>query len=346
MVLTVQYFEKLALRLQSGNRNLPQIHQDTRKWLSDMRCFSINETILTLSDILKIFSSFSCWIVRNNITYRRVPEDIREDIIWLKSRWQKGDWNLADPLRGLNVAYKSGHISRSLNKDWKFYNPRWNCFGHNGLVSGESWRYYIAIMRDGGHGSPEAGISGISGQGAVSVVLSVPNTQGEYADWDEGNRIGYVSTVGSKDEPSVYTQFLLDSHDWYIKSRKVKVKIEGEDQQEEGKNEREDDRPVRVFRSWKLSPRNTWRPRNGFRYDGLYDVVDKELIDSQRAVYRFTMERRYDQRRIRVDQPDDQTLLLWDQCALTQKAAKEDVRESTEVDTNEVSAQIESEMTI
>ncbi|ERF72129.1 hypothetical protein EPUS_02920 [Endocarpon pusillum Z07020] len=319
IILTVQYFEKLALRLQDSHADFPDIHQHMRKWLSDMRCFSIDEGILTLSNILEIFSNFSRWIVKNNISYRRVPEDIRADVVWLKSRWQMGDWNLADPLRGLNIAYKNDCISRSLNKNWKFYNPAWNRFGHNGLVPGVTWRYYIAIMRDGGHGSPEAGISGIAGQGAVSVVLSVPNTQGEYADWDEGNKIGYVSTVGSRDQPSTYTQLLLDSHDWYVKSNKIK--IEGEDQQREEERKKED-RPVRVFRSWKLPPKNTWRPRNGFRYDGLYDVIDKELIDPDRALYRFTMERQYDQWAIRVDQPDDQTLLLWDQCAITQKTAK------------------------
>ncbi len=316
LVHTATYFGKLAHDLQSSAADLPLIHQWLRKWLSDMRCLSTNRIILAESNILEVISDFSRWIIRNSITYRRVPEDVRGDLEWLKKKWRKGDWNLSNPLRGIHVATNS---IRSLNKDWDFYNPDWNRFGHNDLISGETWQYRIVMMRDGGHGSSEAGISGIAGEGATSVVLSSPKTRDEYADWDLGYKIGYVSTSGAKDSPTSSTQFLLDSHEWYLSRN---INIEGEEHEESGQKEETDGRPVRVFRSWKLPPKNMWRPKNGFRYDGLYNVTDKELIDEDRALYRFTMERRPNQGKIRVDQPDDQTMLLWFQCDAVQKAAK------------------------
>ena len=335
--------------------NFPLIHTYMRKWLSDMRCFSINHTILTVSNILEIFSNFFHWIVSNNTTYRRVPEDVRSDIQWLKRKWRKGDWNLSDPLRGIIVTH-NGRIGRILDKNWKFYRPCWKRFGNNGLISGETWPYQLAILRDGGHGSPEAGISGILGQGATSIILSKPENRDEYADWDQGYKLGYVSTSGFGESPTRCTQLLLDTFEWYTSSRKVKIEGDrghqqkeqqgdktkkgpgdgkeegqgdgkeegqGDEKEEEQKDEKakeQHDRPVRVFRSWRLPPKNEWRPKNGFRYDGLYDVVEKELLDAERALYRFTMERRPNQWKIRADQPDDQTLKLWYQVAAVQKA--------------------------
>lgn len=326
LVRTVNYFAVLAQQLQSVNADFRQIQQYIRKWLSDMRCFDMSSDLLAASNILNIISNFSQWIVCSVIHYDRVSRDIRGDLVWLKKKWRKGDWNLSDPLRGIHVAYREGRIGRSLNKDWEFYNPDWNCFGDNGLISGESWPYQIAIMRDGGHGSPEAGISGVIGQGATSIVLSNPENRDEYADWDMGDRIGYVSTASINGSPTRCTEFLLDSHEWFVSSR-IKKEPQTECQDVDIKKEIEkekDDRPVRVFRSWRLPPKNQWRPENGFRYDGLYDVVDQELLDEERALYRFKMERRPNQGLIRVDQPDNQTLLLWYQCAAVQRAARSD----------------------
>jgi hypothetical protein len=315
----------LVRDLKNHTANYPQTYKLLRKWLSDMRCLSINHAVLEDSNILEIISAFSDWIVNNWITYQRVPEDVWGDLVWLKEKWRKGDWNLTDPLRGIHVAYLGSRISRRINKDWEFYNPNWNRFGHNGLISGEVWRYQIAIMRDGGHGSPEAGISGIRSQGATSIVLSSPENRDEYADWDSGERIGYVSTSGTLNSPTRHTQYLLDSYDWAISGRS-KIEDDGDHQmgglQDHTTDKEREVRPIRVFRSCKLPPKNKLRPRNGFRYDGLYEVVDKELLDAERALYRFTMERLPDQGQIRVDQPDDRTLSLWYQCVAVQKTAK------------------------
>lgn len=314
LVQSVRYFGVLAQDIRVETANFPQLHGYVRKWLSDMRCLPTTDEILARSNILQVISKFLRWVSANAITFRRVPYDVRSDLTWLKRKWAKGDYSLSDPLRGIVVS--SNGPNRSLDKSWEFYNPNWDCFGNNGLISGESWPFRITLMRDGGHGSPEAGISGIMGEGATSIILSNPEKRDEYADWDMGERIGYVGTSGLKDSPTRSTQFLLDSHKWFVSSRKIK-----QEGSEMNLKDVKDDRPVRVFRSHKLPPHNQWRPENGFRYDGLYDVVDQELIDTERALYRFTMERRPSQGPLRVDQPDNQTLLLWYQCAAVQKTA-------------------------
>ena len=39
---------------------------------------------------------------------------------------------------------------------------------------------------------------------------------------------------------------------------------------------------VRLIRSHKLGANNNWRPQEGFRYDGLYDVVSYKRLDTER----------------------------------------------------------------
>jgi SAD/SRA domain len=286
-----------------------------RKWVSDMKCFSMLLQILDQSDILNILRDFFNWIITNNINRHRVPQDIRYDLEFLKRKWNKGDWDLSDCLRGINVDQLQ--LSRSLDKEWVFYKS-WRKFGNNGLIVGETWPNQIAIMRDGGHGAMEGGISGITGEGATSIVLSDPENRDDYADIDEGSTIEYVSTASRNEHPTRCTQLLLDSYQWRVLTEKIK----SEEQDGKGKNLEIEDRPIRLFRSWRLSDKNIWRPRSGFRYDGVYDVTASELIDSKRALYRFTMIRRENQGEIRVDQPDDQMCTLYYQVAGVQKAAR------------------------
>lgn len=50
-------------------------------------------------------------------------------------------------------------------------------------------------------------------------------------------------------------------------------------------------KPVRLFRSHKLSEINPYRPHQGFRYDGLYTVVSSELLEDERQIYGFELRR-------------------------------------------------------
>jgi SAD/SRA domain len=279
-----------------------------------MKCFPMIPDILAQSNILNIVHHFFGWIIANTISYRRVPQDIRYDLEWLKRKWQKGDLDLSDCLRGINV--DQYRLTRSLDKEWKFYRS-WSQFGNNGLIVGETWPNQIAIIRDGGHGAMDGGISGIVGHGATSVILSDPEHRDDYADIDEGEKVEYVSTASRNTGPTRCTQLMIDLYEWRLLSEKIKQ------ENEEGKEKTEvDDRPVRLFRSWRLSKKNSWRPRSGFRYDGLYDVTGSQPIDTQRALYRFTLQRREGQGPIRVDQPDNQMCLLYYQVAGVQRAAK------------------------
>lgn len=284
-----------------------------------MKCFSMTRSLLEESNILSVLADFFRWMIDNDKSYRTVPLTIRYDLEWLKRKWRKGDWDLTDSLRGIHV--DRWHLGRSIDRKWKFYKRNWRRFGNNGLIPGETWPHQIAIMRDGGHGAPEAGISGIRGEGATSLILSDPERREDYADIDKGDRVKYVSTANTTPTPTYCTGLLIASYEWHVLREKIKGECEDEKLEEKEKR-RVNGRPVRLFRSWRLSEKNKWRPRSGFRYDGLYDVTDSELIDPDRALYRFTLERQEGQGEIRVDQPDEQMCRLYYQTGGVQKAAK------------------------
>ena len=57
--------------------------------------------------------------------------------------------------------------------------------------------------------------------------------------------------------------------------------------------------PVRVLRSSGLPATNPYRPAKGLRYDGLYDIVEYEVLDEATAMHRFSLMRRDGQDPIR-----------------------------------------------
>lgn len=110
-------------------------------------------------------------------------------------------------------------------------------------------------------GEIEGGIHGQLGKGAYSVVLS----SGGYADDDLGATIKYCGTSGTDTKPSPGTIHLKDS---------CKYK-----------------HSVRVLRSSALPATNRYRPAKGIRFDGLYDVVEYEILDADTNMHRFTLRR-------------------------------------------------------
>ncbi|SLM36851.1 SRA-YDG [Lasallia pustulata] len=192
------------------------------------------------------------------------PWDIRADSLSLYQQWLSG---VTDPhlLRGIETktnrtANGKETKSRRLQKE---YQNRFSCnhVGAGGLQNGQWWPLQICAMRDGAHGEIEGGIHGQPGKGAYSVVLS----SGGYADVDDGDTLKYCGTPGTDAKPSPGTVYLKDS---------CKYKT-----------------PVRVLRSSALPATNPYRPTKGLRYDGLYNVMEYEILDADTAMHRFTLKR-------------------------------------------------------
>jgi hypothetical protein len=47
--------------------------------------------------------------------------------------------------------------------------------------------------------------------------------------------------------------------------------------------------PLRVLRA--VNKQSKYAPKEGIRYDGLYEIVDKEILDPKTAMFRFSLKR-------------------------------------------------------
>jgi len=201
--------------------------------------------------------------------------DIVADAKALYRKWARADFD-ADVLRGI--------IGRSTNRS---IDPRYpvragfKFWGTGDLVSGQWWPLRIATLRDGAHGAMQGGISGERGQGAYSIVVA-----GQYDDVDSGDTLEYCGTPDQTNRGQITddTQLLRDS---------CRTK-----------------NPVRVLRSGnnkgsnaKGSAHNKYLPTSGYRYDGVYTVVEEKLLDQKEALWRFTLKRQPNQDAIRFEGP-------------------------------------------
>ena len=98
----------------------------------------------------------------------------------------------------------------------------------------------------------------------------------QYDDEDNGDEIWYSGTAGKDFKATENTLRMIESCD-------------------------EIKEPVRVIRSSNLDRKNVYRPVRGFRYDGLYDVVRKRLLDNEKQMYQFNLVRRSGQNPIRYE---------------------------------------------
>ena len=221
-----------------------------------------------LSDILiktsKLLEAGGLPSIFDNIGGVNYPWDLRADSEALHQKWLAG---VIDPhlLRGIDTKEVRGTSgkpvkTRSLQKDY----PRkvsCNYIGQGKLQNGQWWPLQICAMRDGAHGEIEAGIHGQPSKGAYSIVLS----GGGYADIDDGDTLKYCGTSGVGGKPTAGTEHLKNA---FILEN-----------------------PVRVLRSYALAAKNKYRPSKGLRYDGLYSVVDFEILDKDTAMHRFSLRR-------------------------------------------------------
>ncbi|KAF2259540.1 hypothetical protein CC78DRAFT_475257 [Lojkania enalia] len=208
-------------------------------------------------------------------TKNEFPWDLKADARQLYHRWYNEIFSV-DLLRGIVLARAKNKADKR-NADR--IDPEWphrvsaKYYGHGDLVMGQWWPTQLCTMRDGAHGSAQGGISGDKGKGAYSIVLSGGHN---YSDEDSGEDIWYAGTEGKDFLPTENTLRMIESCD-VIKE------------------------PVRVIRSHNLDKSNPYRPKGGFRYDGLYDVVAKEVLDEEKAMYRFRLIRRGGQDPIRYE---------------------------------------------
>ena len=205
------------------------------------------------------------------------PWDLQADAIQLWHRWCSKNFNV-NLLRGLIVG-KGTNGKRTVDRvdpAWKSkYNTTPKFYGQGDFVLGQWWPNQISLLRDGAHGSVQGGIFGEKEKGAYSVVLSGGN---HYGDIDNGDDVWYSGTDGSDFRPTENTQRMIESQNSH---------------------------PVRVFRSSNLHKKNKYRPERGFRYDGLYTVVEYNVVDRERAIFLFHLIRCAGQNPIRyeIDKP-------------------------------------------
>ncbi|OAL01483.1 hypothetical protein IQ06DRAFT_248668 [Phaeosphaeriaceae sp. SRC1lsM3a] len=202
------------------------------------------------------------------------PEDLKADSYQLYLRWYREIFN-QDVLRGIIVVKGQNRGSDRLDQTYKSKFPTSaKYYGDDGLVNGQCWPSQLCLVRDGVHGSSQGGIFGDKEKGAYSIVLS---GGGGYHDQDDGDFIVYSGTEGKDFTPTEATQQMI-----------LSTSIGN---------------VIRVIRSCNLNAKNKYRPEIGFRYDGLYQIKSHELVDKEKQIYLFKLERCPDQQEIRWDGP-------------------------------------------
>jgi len=191
------------------------------------------------------------------------PWDLKADAYQLYVRWMRQDFE-KNVLRGIKtMANDSNRTSDRLDPEYKVeHPPNAKRYGDDGLVLGQCWPSQLCTVRDGAHGSSQGGIFGEREKGTYSIVLS---GGGGYNDRDDGDTIVYSGTEGKNFTPTEATQHMITSCTL--------------------------GNVIRVIRSHHLPTKNKYRPEIGLRYDGLYTAKTYELVDKEKQIHLFTLER-------------------------------------------------------
>lgn len=196
----------------------------------------------------------------------KFPWYLRADAQELYNKWLSKQWD-PDMFRGIKNMVKGVTKGKGQSIDER-HKLDWRFFGEGNFVAGQWWATQLCAVRDGAHGSAQAGIAGIKTTetrpgGATSIVLS----EGHKEDIDEGEEIWYCGTEAKMGdtEPTTSTKLMLESV------------ATGQ--------------PVRVMRSSHLPAGNKYKPMKGIRYDGLYKVLSSEVISDVRHHYLFHLKR-------------------------------------------------------
>ena len=183
------------------------------------------------------------------------PWDIRADAEELYNKWCRRVFD-TDIMRGIDFSKKDA--GDSIYPDYKAkFVPSSKYHDKGDLINGQWWPFQICALRDGAHGSIQGGISGASGEGAYSCVMSGGNALdgNPYPNEDEGGTVFYCGTDSDDGKVTAYTQRMLESLD--------------------------NGQAIRFIRSHNAN--TPYAPEVGFRYDGLYRVVGVERMDSEKS---------------------------------------------------------------
>jgi hypothetical protein len=199
------------------------------------------------------------------------PWDLKADAFQLYNRWAAKEFEVA-LLRGIVKSKTKGDNRTGDRLDPAYRRLRANYYGQGDLVLGQWWPTQLSTVRDGAHGSAQAGIYGEKEKGAFSIIVAGGSG---YDDKDMGDEIYYSGTISKDDTATDATIRMLESY-----------KLRN---------------PVRVLRSSNLALSNPYRPERGYRYDGLYRVIGYQLVKQEGAVHRFQLVRLPGQNPIRSE---------------------------------------------
>ncbi|RMY58845.1 hypothetical protein D0865_02388 [Hortaea werneckii] len=198
------------------------------------------------------------------------PDWLQADARELYNKWRNKNFetNMFWGLEAGRAATRHAE-GRATTIDWNAVN-RVSCdhHGNESIVNGQWWPLQLCLLRDGAHGQSQQGIHGKKGHGAFSCVIAgglAPDNQ-PYPNIDKGDTVYYCGTDSNDGSVTEGTSRLIES--------------------------KESGKPIRLIRSHKL--KNEYAPEKGFRYDGLYTIVDFEMLDrpnSKRQRHRFKMVR-------------------------------------------------------
>ena len=154
---------------------------------------------------------------------------------------------------------KTGRLVRVHNPT--YYNEKRNpkVLGHNDHTPGAWWPYLGAAHFHGAHGSSQAGITGDPDRGAYSIVVSPSSVYRELNE-DRGTDLWYSADKSTKNTSAAKTETSNPTRSLETSWKNGK--------------------PVRVLRKAPNKPDPRSRaiyPTVGFRYDGLYKVVDRKI---------------------------------------------------------------------
>ena len=262
-----------------------------RGWIRRMQNNSVTEEALLRSNVLDPLKAFLSDDNERMRAAKEVPTEIVEDLTILQRKWESGDFSVL-PRRGL---LPGGPTGWRPDPDWPWRQDS-DYFGHGRLVNGQVWSSRAELMRDGAHGPPIAGISGTIKHGARSIVMGFHDEKNKnyYADVDQGDEIWYYGTALARPNGDEEPTNIKDPDHGTYRPERVTKSSQGHGPTPATQalfTSYQTGRPVRVIRSFRLAKIVKMKPATGFRYDGLYQVVESILDKKERQIYKFRMVR-------------------------------------------------------
>ena len=272
-------------KLPRHQERLQELFHKIRDSLSEFRHYKVDAQIVRNSGLLTSESGLPFLFLGAPQSLPAFPFDIRADAKELAMKWRRQDFD-PDFLRDIDFKNKHGSINKNRMK------LRADYCSEGDLANGQWFPIWLCAVRDGAHGSAQAGIYGQKGQGAFSVVMA-----GAYDDIDDGDTVEYCGVA----KPAAAT----------VDANSTRLLFE---------NVGRSDRPVRLLRGANINkkkdgPVNLYAPEVGLRYDGMYHVTSYATVSEERGEYRFFLRRVSGQDPIRYEgvtkRPSDLEVQNW-----------------------------------